>query len=92
MHVEAVSQKESLLQFVLYVVLLVMINNISITLLNPFLISVNRYFKILTWRYLPAGYEGQGQGLHPLYVHYPVVHGIRTRSPTRQLSTDPRLS
>ena len=47
-HVEAMSQNESLLQFVLYVVLLVMINNISITLLNPFLISVNRYLKILT--------------------------------------------
>ena len=36
-HVEAMSQNESLLQFVLYVVLLVMINNISITLLTLFL-------------------------------------------------------
>ena len=43
-HVEAMSQNESLLQFVLYVVLLVMINNISLTLLPVFLISVNPYF------------------------------------------------
>ena len=47
-HVEAVSQNESLSQFVWYVhvVLLVMINNISLTLLHVplFLISVHHYF------------------------------------------------
>lgn len=41
-HVEAVSQNESLSQFVWYVVLLVMINNIS--LLPLFLISVHHFF------------------------------------------------